>query len=134
MTEKPLPVVDPSTRPFWEAAKAHRLVLQRCRDCGTHIFYPRANCTACYSDRLEWKEAGGEGTVYSYTIAHRPAGPAFKEDLPYVVAIIALEEGPRILSNIVTKDMANVAIGSKVRVIFEDVTEEITLPKFVLTA
>jgi len=129
--EKPLPVIDPTTRPFWEATKAHRLTIQRCQDCQTHIFFPRGNCTSCFSDRLEWIEASGEGVIYSYTIARRPAGPAFKEDTPYAIALIDLKEGPRMLSNIVTEDIESIKIGQKVHVIFDDVTEEITLPKFV---
>ena len=133
MTEKPLPTIDPSSRPFWEAAKAHRLVIQSCGDCGAYVFYPRANCTACGSDRLEWTEASGEGSVYSYTIARRPAGAGFKEDVPYVVAVIELKEGPRLLSNIVTENVESVTIGEAVRVVFDDVTDEITLPKFMLT-
>lgn len=133
MTEKPLPTIDPSSRPFWEAAKAHRLVIQRCGDCGAYIFYPRATCTTCGSDRLEWTEASGEGSVYSYTISYRPAGAGFKDDVPYVVAVIELKEGPRLLSNIVTEDVESVTIGQAVRVVFDDVTDEITLPKFALT-
>jgi len=131
MYEKPLPVIDPTTRPFWDAAKAHRLVVQRCEDCKMHIFIPRSNCTSCFSDRLEWVEVSGEGTIYTYTIARRPAGPAFKEEVPYAVAIIDLKEGPRILSNVVTDDVEGVTIGQKVCVIFDDVTEDVTLPKFV---
>lgn len=133
MTEKPLPTIDPSSRPFWEAAKAHRLAIQHCEDCGAYIFYPRTTCTTCSSDRLEWTESSGEGFVYSYTISYRPAGTGFKEDVPYVVAVIELKEGPRLLSNIVTDDLESVTIGSEVRVVFDDVTDEITLPKFILT-
>ena len=133
MTEKPLPTIDPSSRPFWEAAKAHRLAIQRCEDCGAYIFYPRTICTTCSSDQLAWTESSGEGLVYSYTISYRPAGAGFKEDVPYVVAIIELKEGPRLLSNIVTDDLESVTIGSEVRVVFDDVTDEVTLPKFILT-
>ncbi len=131
MYEKPLPVIDPTTRPFWEAAKAHRLVVQCCQDCKTHIFPPRGNCTSCFSDRLEWTEISGEGTIYTFTIARRPAGPAFKGETPYAIAIIDLKEGARMLGNIVTGDVESVVIGQKVHVIFDDVTEDVTLLKFV---
>ena len=131
--EKPLPVMNEESRPFWEGCKQHRLLLQHCADCGAYVYYPRALCPACRSERLSWEPVSGAGTIYSYTVCHRPAGPAFKEDLPYVVALIDLQEGPRMLSNIVTDDPGAVRIGQAVRVTFEDVTDEITLPKFVVT-
>lgn len=131
--EKPLPVMNEESRPFWEGCKRHELCLQRCGACGAYVYYPRALCTACHADRLAWQTVSGEGTIYSYTVCHRPAGPAFKADAPYVVALVALKEGPRMLSNIVTTDPDSVRIGQAVRVTFEDVTDEITLPKFVVT-
>ena len=130
--EKPLPVVNAESQPFWDGCRAGTLVLQHCLDCGTVVYYPRALCTGCHSERLEWRPVSGEGTIYSYTVCHRPAGPAFKADCPYVVALIDLKEGPRMLSNIVTDDPAGVRIGQAVRVRFEAVTDEITLPRFVL--
>src|SRR5574341_127104 len=128
--EKPLPVVDPESKPYWDAAKQHRLVIQQCQDCRAYVFYPRALCPHCHGARLDWKPVSGEGTVYSFTIAHRPAGPAFKGDVPYVVALIELREGARILSNLVTKNVDAVRVGDPVRVVFDDVTPDITLPKF----
>ena len=130
MYEKPLPVVDVESKPFWDGAKAHKLMLQHCQSCGKYIYYPRTLCPHCKDDKVEWKQASGEGTIYSYTVAHRPAGPAFKADVPYVIALIDLKEGPRMLSNIVTDDPSSVKIGQQVKVVFDDVTEEITLPKF----
>ena len=128
--EKPLPVVDAESRPFWDAAKAHKFVLQQCADCSRYIYYPRVVCPHCFGERIEWKDASGEGTIYSFTVARRGAGPAFKEDAPYVVALIDLKEGPRMMSNIVTDDVDVVRIGQQVRMVYDDVTEEITLPKF----
>lgn len=130
MYEKPLPVVDADSRPFWEGAKAHKLVIQQCAGCEKFIFYPRAVCPHCFGDRLEWKDASGEGTIYSFTVARRGAGPAFKDDVPYVIALIDLKEGARMMSNILTDNVDSVKIGRNVRVVFEDVTDEITLPKF----
>ncbi len=130
MYDKPLPVIDAETRPFWEAAKAHKFVLQQCAGCGKFVYYPRAICPHCHGDQLEWKEASGEGTIHTFTVARRPAGPAFKEDVPYVIALIDLKEGPRMLSNIVTDDVDSVKIGQQVRVVYDDVTDEVTLPKF----
>lgn len=132
MYEKPLPVIDPGTEPFWTAARDHRLSIPRCRSCGHHHFYPRELCPHCHSDDIEWCDAGGRGTVYSYTIARRPAGPAFAPDVPYVIALITLDEDVRMLTNIVTDDVETVRIGSRVEVRFDDVTPAVTLPKFVL--
>lgn len=128
--EKPQPVIDPGTKPFWDAAREHRLLLPRCRSCGEHHFYPRELCPHCYSDDLEWVDASGKGEVYSYTVARKPAGPAFAADVPYVIAMIRLDEGPRMLTNIVTSDVEGVRIGARVKVSFDDVTPELTLPKF----
>ncbi len=130
MYEKPLPVVDPESAPYWAALKERRLILKRCRDCGRHHFYPRALCPHCHSDALEWSDARGTGSIYSYTVARRPAGPAFKDDAPYVVAVVELDEGARMMTNIVTEDVESVRIGQRVAVAFEAVTDEITLPKF----
>ena len=130
MYEKPLPVVDPESAPYWAALKERRLILKRCLDCGRHHFYPRALCPHCHSDALEWSDARGTGSIYSYTVARRPAGPAFKADAPYVVAVVELDEGARMMTNIVTEDVESVRIGQRVAVAFEAVTDEITLPKF----
>lgn len=130
MYDKPLPIVDPESAPYWTGLKERRLILKRCRDCGRHHFYPRALCPHCHSDALEWADARGTGSVYSYTVARRPAGPAFKADAPYVVAVVELDEGARMMTNIVTDDVESVRIGQRVAVHFEAVTEEVTLPKF----
>lgn len=129
---KPQPVIDAGTRPFWDAARAHRLSIPRCRACGRHHFYPRELCPHCHSDDIEWTDVPGRGEVYSFTIARKPAGPVFEADVPYVIAMIALDEGPRMLTNIITDDVDSVRIGDRVRVRFEDVTPDLTLPKFVL--
>lgn len=130
MYEKPLPTIDPESRPYWDALKQHRLMLKHCRDCQRHHFYPRELCPHCHSDALEWAQAAGTGCIYSYTVARRPAGPAYKSDTPYVVAIVELDEGARMMTNIVTADVEAVRIGQRVMVRFEDVTAEVTLPKF----
>jgi uncharacterized OB-fold protein len=130
MYDKPLPVIDSESRPYWDALKQHRLTLKRCQDCGKHHFYPRALCPHCHSDAHEWVDARGTGTIYSFTIARRPAGPAFKADTPYVVAVVELDEGARMMTNIVTADVDAVRIGQRVSVQYEDVTDEVTLPKF----
>lgn len=130
--QKPQPVIDPGTRPFWDAARAHRLTIPRCKDCGEYHFYPRELCPHCHSDALEWCDVSGGGEIYTFTVARKPAGPVFAADVPYVIAMIRLDEGPRMLTNIVTGDVERVAIGDRVSVRFEDVTPELTLPKFTL--
>jgi len=127
---KPLPVPDGDTKPYWDAAKEHRLLIQRCQECHAAIFYPRSVCPHCMSDQISWIEASGRGTIYSYTVVHR-APPPFADDAPYVVALIDLEEGVRLMSN-VGAPPSDVKIGAPVAVVFDDVTPEITLPKFCL--
>lgn len=130
MYDKPLPIVDPDTAPYWQAAKEHCLLVKRCRDCGKAHFYPRELCPHCHSDAVEWLQASGTGTIYSFTVARRPAGPAFKPDAPYVVAIIDLDEGARMMTNIVGCPPESVRIGQRVAVSYEDVSADISLPKF----
>lgn len=128
--EKPVPEPDHVTRPFWEAARQNRLLIQRCPNCGAHQFFPQAHCRGCLSDRLEWVESKGKGTLYSFTVIHRPPASAFEKDVPYTVALIDLDEGCRMLSNIVEVSPEAVRIGMPVEVLFEEITPEISLPKF----
>ncbi len=132
---KPLPnLSDDVTAPYWDAAAEHRLVLPRCVDCGTTFFYPRRRCPACWSDRLEWADATGAGTVWSFTWVHVPFyDDVWADDVPYCIACIELDEGVRLVTNLVGADAASVAIGDPVRVVFDDVTPEVTLPKFRVT-
>jgi uncharacterized OB-fold protein len=130
--EKPAPVIDPGTKPFWDATRQHRLSIPRCRSCGKHHFYPRELCPHCHSADLEWTDISGRGEIYSYTVARKPAGPVFAADVPYVIAMVTLDEGPRMLTNIVTDDVEAVRIGDRVRVHFDDVAPDLTLPKFTL--
>lgn len=127
--KKPLPVPDSETRVYWEGLKNEKLLLQKCRNCGNYRFYPRLVCPECMSDSYDWVDTKGEGKVYSYTIVHR-AGGAFKEDVPYVVAIVELNEGVRMMSNIIGIEPDKVTIGLPVRVSFDKVNDDITLPKF----
>ena len=128
---KPLPTIDPGTAPYWEALAQGKLLLKSCRSCGKPHFYPREICPHCFSDDLNWVEASGLGEIYSFTVAHRPAGPAFAEDVPYVIAIVTLAEGPRMMTWILN-DPAAVAIGKAVRLKLTKVTDDVTLPMFEL--
>lgn len=127
---KPLPQPSPISGPYWAAAKRHQFVLQQCSACEKYVFYPRALCPHCGSAALEWREASGRGTVYTFTVARRATMRPFEPDVPYVIAIVELEEGPRMTTNIVGCDPDAVRVGMPVAVAFDDVTPEITLVKF----
>jgi uncharacterized protein len=129
-TSKPVPTPTLETRPYWEGCKRHELRIQRCAACGQYQFFPRIYCASCFSDRVEWIEASGRGKVQSFTIVRRPVSPAFAGDVPYIVALVTLEEGPTMMTNIVGCAPEKVEIGVPVEVTFEDWTEEISVPKF----
>src|SRR2546427_9636096 len=95
----PLPVPTPETRPFWEAARRHELWLQRCRACGAHVFYPRGACPRCLSAELEWRRASGRGRLHTFTVGHRGARN-FPLPGPYVIAIVELDGGPLMKTNL----------------------------------
>lgn len=128
--QKPLPYIDDISRPYWAAARRHELVLQRCQECG-HYRYPAGiTCPHCLAERLEWVKASGRGTVYTWTVFHRAYHPAFASDVPYAVVAIELDEGPRLVSNLVNCNIEDIKVGMPVEVVFDDVTEEVSLPKF----
>lgn len=134
MTELKRPLPNPNeadTREFWAATKDRQLKYQRCDDCGTVVFYPRHHCTSCLGDHLSWHVASGRGTVYTFSIVRKAEHPFFRNRVPYAVAWIDLDEGPRLLSNIVgvadvTKDLK---VGQKVMVDWE-AHDELSLPLF----
>ena len=130
MYTKPLPVPSRTSAEFWKAAKRHELCLLRCQDCEHYIVYPRSLCPQCLGTKLKWEKVSGRGTVYSYTIVRRAGIPGFEKDVPYVFAIVELDEGPRMATNIVGIEPEKVAINMEVEATFADVTPEITLVKF----
>lgn len=127
---RPLPRPTDLSRPFWEGARSRELRIQRCTSCARHVFYPRLSCPFCGGRELEWVVASGKGTVYTYTVARRPTHAAFADRGPYVIAIVELDEGPRMTTNIVGCSPEDVTIGMRVRAAYEDVDEEITLVNF----
>ena len=129
-TQRPLPKPDQDSVVYWEAARRHELLLQQCGACNQFRFYPRSICPNCLSDEFEWRRAAGRGIVYSFTVIHRPPFPAFRDKVPYVLALVELSEGVRMMTNIVDCNPNTVEIGMAVEVTFEDVTEEVTLPQF----
>jgi len=129
---KPLPEVDADTQPFWDAARRHELVIRRCQNCGAYpsVHYPVSGCPECGGMAMEWVKASGNGNVYTFAVFHMLYHPAFKEEIPYNTAVIELSEGPLMISNIVHCKNDDIRIGMPVNVVFEDISEEITLPKF----
>ena len=132
MATPPLPRPYQDTAAYWAAAKDHKFIIQYCTECNEYQFYPRGVCRHCLSSALEWRDASGKGEVYSFSVNHRAPHPGFADKVPFVLAIVELEEGPRMMTNIVDCDPETVRIGMAVSVVFEDVTDEVTLPKFKL--
>lgn len=128
--DKPLPVTDALTLPFWDAARDGRLVFQRCADCGYAQFYPRPHCTRCHGVSVAWETASGRATLYSFSVVRRSAVPGFADDLPYVFALVDLEEGPRLTTNVIGVPIERLRCGMGLRVTFRAATAEITLPLF----
>jgi len=128
----PLPNKQPESDFYWEKAKAHELWLRKCNQCGNAYFYPRNICPNCYSDDVTWIQASGKATLHAFSIVERGPAPAFRESVPYVAALVDLDEGPRMPTNLVSVEVddAHIKIGMPLEVTFEDVTDEITLPKF----
>jgi uncharacterized OB-fold protein len=116
----PAPYVSPETKEFWEATADHRLLLRHCDGCGSYIWYPRPFCPSCGSTETSWAQASGRGTVYTFTVVHRSGVPGYIEALPYVIAYVQLDEGPRIMTNIVGIEPGQVRVDMPVTVVFHD--------------
>ena len=130
---KPLPEITPVNQPFWDGAKAGKLMMQKCQNCGTWVFCPRPVCGDCASDKLEWVQVSGKGKVFSFTVIREVVGQAlrgFAPDIPYVTAWVDLDDGPRFCSNIIGCPIEKVHIDMPVEVVFEESGDGITLPKF----
>jgi hypothetical protein len=127
---KPVPQFDEESRPFWEALKRHELYIQKCGECGDRRYHPRAICPSCLSDKTEWVRCGGRGKIYTFTTTYQNPAPGFRESLPYVISYVELDEGLKILTNIVDCKPEEVKIGMPVEVVFDDVTPEVTLAMF----
>ena len=125
-----LPVPTPETEAFWAGCRNGELLIQRCSQCGEHQFYPRIICASCESCELDWVKSAGTGNVRSFTIVRHPVSDAYAEDVPYVIALVALDEGPTIMSIIAGCTPESVKIGMPVSVFFEAWSEEISMPKF----
>lgn len=125
-----LPTIEDDTRPFWAAAAEGRFLVRRCRACGDVHHYPRGFCPTCWSDDVEWADASGRATLYTWSVVYVNDLPPFDERLPYVAAVVDLDEGPRVMTNIVDCEPADLRVGMPLVVDFRPLTDEITAPVF----
>lgn len=128
--EKPLPRPTPVTRPFWAGLAEGKVRIQRCDDCAAWVFYPRSRCNSCLSDRLSWHEVSGEGTLYTFTIARQPTAPHFADETPQRIAVVELDEGVRLTTNLVNVDDSDIRVGMRVKPWFDRVSEDVTLLRY----
>jgi uncharacterized OB-fold protein len=130
---KPLPrQEDPElTHPFWDAAKRHELMIPRCARCDSYFWYPRAACPSCLREDWEWASVSGKARLHTFTIVRQPSNPAFEPDVPYVYAVVQLDEGVRMISTLVDCEVPDdVAVDMPLEAVFDDVTDDWTLVKF----
>ena len=127
---KPLPQADEASQPFFDGARQGKLMIMRCENCGTFRAPARDRCDVCWSTATEWVQASGRGTVYTFGIMHQIYHPGFKDEAPYNVAVVELEEGPRLTTNLVGVANDAIRVGMPVVATFDRLTDEITLPKF----
>ena len=118
------PSMNPGDQEYFDAAAKGKLMIKKCGDCGEHHHYPRGLCPFCFSDKLSWVQAKGTGTIYTYSITRRGT------PVPYAIAYVALDEGPRMMTNIVECDLDTIKIGQKVRVVFKETEGGISMPMF----
>jgi uncharacterized protein len=128
-SREPLPSPTPLTSGFWEAARRHELVIQQCQECGLHRHYPQYLCPRCSSPRWTWSPVSGRGHIYTFTVTHQPFSKSWGARTPYAVAVVELEEGVRMVSDLSDAEVDRVEIGQPVEVYFEDLAE-VTLPRF----
>jgi len=128
--KKPSPVPSVESKPHWEALRQHRLLLQRCNACGHFWFPPATHCPNCTAVDFAWTPVSGRGKVFSYVVYHRVYHPGFAGEVPYTVALVELEEGPRMISNVIGIPPDQVVCEMPVQVVFEDIGDVATLPKF----
>jgi uncharacterized protein len=127
---RPIPQITPELRPFFDASKQGKLVVQKCDNCATLRFPPRRMCSNCLSREASWTPVSGEGEVYSFIVMHRVYHPAFATQVPYAVAMVKLKEGAKMLSNVIGINPHEIKCGMAVKVSFEKLDDEVTLPMF----
>lgn len=124
-------LLNDESKPFFEATKENKLLIQYCSSCKKHQFYPRVFCMNCYSDTIEWVEASGNGKVYSYTVVYKTQDKNMEQKVPYAVALIDLDEGVRLMSHVVDIDVKDIVVDMDVSVVFWETVDEYKLPQFV---
>jgi uncharacterized OB-fold protein len=127
---KPRPEPTPVSQPFWDALRDERVEVQRCDACGRWVYYPRARCPSCLSDRLTWTAVDGLGTVYTFTVAEQATAPPFADEVPQLLAVVELTEGVRLSTTLVDVDPAAIAVGMAVTPVFDHGDDGITLLRF----
>jgi uncharacterized protein len=126
-----LPTIEDDSRPFWDAAHEERFLIRHCQACGEYSHYPRTFCPTCWSEDVEWFEASGRGTLYTWSTVFMNDLPPFNERLPYIAAVVDLDEGPRVMTNMVDCDGASLSIGMKVRAVYRPISDDVTVPVFI---
>jgi uncharacterized OB-fold protein len=130
LVERPLPLPTEDTEGYWESCHKRQLVTSRCSSCGHHFLPPAPICPACLSEEVRFSPVSGRAKVFSFIVVHRPQHPAFFEDAPYVVAIVELEEGPRMHTRLWGVKNEDIRVGMPVEIVFQKVDDEISLPIF----
>lgn len=128
--EKPLPVTTDGSQPFWDACRRHELVIQQCEQCGHRRWPIGPVCTECLSPETTWVPIAGTGEVWSWITYHQAFNTAFAQDLPYNVALIRMDEGHTMISNLVDIEPEEIQLGQRVQIVFDDVTDEVSIPRF----
>jgi uncharacterized OB-fold protein len=131
---RPVPEVSPILAPFFAAARERRLVVQRCAGCHALRFPPRELCSTCLATDATWETVSGRGEIFSYNVMHQIYHPGFANEVPYAVVVVKLAEGPKMTSNLVDCPLDEITIGMPVEVVFDDISPDVTLPKFRRTA
>ena len=129
--QKPIPTISSELAPWFDGARSGKLMMQRCTSCHAFRFPPRELCSVCLSNESEWVPVSGRGEVFSFNVMHQVYHPGFAGEVPYAVVLVKLEEGPKITSNLLGVAPADIRVGMPVRVVFERISDEVTLPKFV---
>ncbi|HYB92461.1 MAG TPA: Zn-ribbon domain-containing OB-fold protein [Candidatus Binataceae bacterium] len=127
---KPLPMPTPTTAPYWDGLKAHEVRIQQCAERGHWVFFPRIHCPVCASRNLVWRTVSGEGKLYTFTVARIPTMPEFADEMPQILAVVELDEGPHINTNIVGADPSSLKVGQRVRPVFDDRPGTYTLLRY----
>ncbi len=132
--KKPIPVPSAEAQPYWDGLRDRKLLMPRCDACGKYWFPPSLLCPHCNATKWTWTSTSGHGRIFSYVVYHRVYHPGFADEVPYAVAVIELDEGPRMISNVIGIVPDKLVCDMRVEVVYQPITETITLPKFKPTA